>query len=209
LNQASIAIGKLAGTETVTRRVKNVEHIEGDVQADRERAWFRRASQANAADAFTGTRKERFTITFTARRRHWAPGRRVRSSGEQHSHGPEPHRAPAVAVSALVRFMSMPFGASEVAAYQVTAGFTGNAEHLGGRAHRGYATPDSVVTGAFDINARRGQRHQGIHRPLSRGQRLPVQPRLRHDNGRPRLFVYLQTPRAGGIRGHVGVGFGG
>ena len=56
LNQASIAVGKLAGTETVSRRVKNVDDAHGHVHGQCRCARVRRRGDAEPVHARTRCR---------------------------------------------------------------------------------------------------------------------------------------------------------
>jgi subtilisin family serine protease len=148
LNQASIAIGKLAGVETVTRRVKNVDDVSATYAASVNLPGFDVAVTPSTVTLAPGA-EATFQVTFTrtsATLNAWAAGS-LTWTGGGHTVRTTIAVQP-VAVSAPVEVHGD--GASGSKEFQVTPGFTGslvNTVHglIG-------VTPinDSVATGGFD-----------------------------------------------------------
>ena len=65
LNQASIAVGGLPGSQTVHRHVKNVSGSHRDVHCLGERARLRRLCHARRRSRWRPDEDKPFTVTFT------------------------------------------------------------------------------------------------------------------------------------------------
>ena len=152
LNQASIAIGKLAGIETVTRRVKNVGSSRATYNASASVPGFD-VTVTPASLTLDPGQQGTFTVTFTrtdAALGAWAIGSLVWSDG--HHNVRSPIAVQPVVVSAPAE-VSAGISASGSQGFEVTPGFTGNLDtSISGLVG---VTPlaDSVVSGAYDINA--------------------------------------------------------
>ncbi|MBA3309122.1 MAG: S8 family serine peptidase, partial [Nocardioidaceae bacterium] len=150
LNQASIAVGKLAGVETVTRRVKNVGSAPATYTASASVPGFdvvvtpsviTLAPRAQAA----------FTVRFTrtdAPLNDWAIGALTWSGGGHSVRSPIALQP--VAVSAPTEVHGE--GASGSKNFQVTPGFTGSMDISVSGLVGVTPVTDSVVTGPFDFN---------------------------------------------------------
>ncbi len=150
LNQASIAVGKLAGVETVTRRVKNVGSATATYTASASVPGFdvvvtpsviTLAPRAQAA----------FTVRFTrtdAPLNDWAIGALTWSGGGHSVRSPIALQP--VAVSAPTEVHGE--GASGSKNFQVTPGFTGSMDISVSGLVGVTPVTDSVVTGPFDFN---------------------------------------------------------
>jgi subtilisin family serine protease len=151
LNQASIAIGKLAGTQTVTRRVKNVGSTAATYTASASLPGMVvtvTPSTLSLAPGQEGT----FTVHFErtdAALGEWTTGALTWSDGTHDVRAPIAVRP--VAVSAPTEIHGDASAAGSID-FSVTPGFTGNlATTVSGLVG---VTPvtDSVTTGAFDID---------------------------------------------------------
>ncbi len=151
LNQASISVGKMAGTETVTRRVKNV----GDTSATYEAtATVPGLDVVVTPDSFTlapGEEQE-FTVTFTeqdAPLGEWAIGSLTWSDGDHNVRSPIAVEPVAVSAPAEVHGDASPSGSE---AFDITLGALQPLDLSVDGLLGVEPTQDSVTTGEFDIN---------------------------------------------------------
>ncbi len=151
LNQASIAIGKLAGVATVTRRVKNVGSAAATYHATATLPGFDvtvTPSTLNLAPGAEGT----FSVHFersAAALGDWAIGSLTWNDGSHAVRAPIAVRPVAVAAPTEIHGAASASGSIE---YSATPGFTGTlSTSIAGLVG---VTPisDSVTTGAFDID---------------------------------------------------------
>jgi subtilisin family serine protease len=156
LNQASIGIGKLAGIETVTRRIKNVGGSTADYTATVAVPGFTaEVLQGNVVDntvtidaGAEATFQVRFTRT-TAPLGEWAIGSLSWTDGTHVVRSPIALEPVAVSAPAEIHADASASGSED---FEVIPGFTGTLEAtLHGLVG---VTPvaDSVVTGPFDID---------------------------------------------------------
>jgi subtilisin family serine protease len=152
LNQASISVGKLAGIETVTRRVKNVGSATATYTASITAPAGMSVSVTPATLNLAPGAEATFSVTFTrtdAPLGEWAIGSLTWSDGAHSVRIPiavEP-----VAISAPTE-LHADFSASGSVDYQVTPGFTGTLEVMMHGLVGAAPINDSVVTGEFDID---------------------------------------------------------
>jgi subtilisin family serine protease len=150
LNQASIAVGKLAGIQTVTRHVKNVGSSSATYTASVNLAGFTTVVSPASLTLAPGEDKT-FTVKFTrdtATLGDWAKGSLTWTDGTHVVRSPIAVRPVAVAAPTEVHGDASASGSLQ---FSVTPGFTGtldsNVAGLVGVA----PVHDSVATGAFDI----------------------------------------------------------
>ena len=151
LNLPSISIGKLAGTETVTRRVKNVDDTVATYTADVDLPGFDVQVSPSRFTLAPGA-EQAFTVTFSrtsAALGEWATGHLAWTGGGHTV------RSPIVVQPVVVGAPSekeVAFSPSGSVAIDVVAGFDGTLDP----ALHGLVgvTPiaDSVTTGAFDFD---------------------------------------------------------
>jgi subtilisin family serine protease len=150
LNQASIGIGKLAGIETVTRRVKNVGSATATYTASVNVPGFSVSSLAPIT--LDPGEEQAFELTFTrttAPLGEWAIGSLTWTDGTHTVRSPIALQPVAVSAPTEVHADASASGSAD---FDVTPGFTGTLETtLHGLVG---VTPvtDSVVTGPFDID---------------------------------------------------------
>jgi subtilisin family serine protease len=150
LNQASIGIGKLAGIETVTRRVKNVGSATATYTASVNLPGFNVSSLAPIT--LDPGEEQAFELTFTrttAPLGEWAIGSLTWTDGTHTVRSPIALQPVAVSAPTEVHADASASGSAD---FDVTPGFTGTLETtLHGLVG---VTPvtDSVVTGPFDID---------------------------------------------------------
>ena len=198
LNQASIAIGQLAGTETVTRRVKNVGTSKEMYKPTASVPGFDirvKPTQINLSPGEEAT----FTVTFTrttAPLGAWATGSLTWTGSVHTVRSPIALQPVAVSAPGDVS-VAAPFGANGSQQYQVTAGFTGTLDtSVAGLVG---VTPDSasVTTGAFDINNPVADGSSTIEylQPVPGGAKVArFSLDAVDDNADLDLFVYVETP---------------
>ena len=151
LNQASIAVGGLAGVETVTRHVKNVGSA-ATYTASASLPGFTVQVSPSSLTLAAGEEAS-FTVTLTrttATLNAWAKGSLTWSDGTHSVRSPLV--AQAVAISAP-REVHGDASASGSLGYDVKPGFTGTLTSSVSGLVGVTPTLDSVVTGAFDITA--------------------------------------------------------
>lgn len=152
LNQASIAVGKLAGVETVTRRVKNVGGSTSTYTAGVDVPGFDVQVSPSSFTLAPGA-EQAFTVTFTRTRapmNEWAVGNLTWSDGTHAVRSPIALQPVAVSAPDEVHADASASGSKD---FVVTPGFSGTLNTtLSGLVG---VTPvaDSVTTGAFDIDA--------------------------------------------------------
>lgn len=157
LNQASIAIGKLAGVETITRRVKNVGTSTGDYTATIDLDGFTvEVLQGGVADntiSLAPNAEATFELRFTrtdAPLNAWAIGSLTWSDGTHRVRSPIAVQPVTVSAPVEVHGGATASGSQE---FQVTPGFTGSLDMT---VHGLIGVmPESgiVATGAFDTVA--------------------------------------------------------
>ncbi len=152
LNQASIGVGKLAGVETVHRRVKNVGTSTATYTATATVPGFITEVTPSTLTLAPGIEGS-FTVTFTradAPLNSWATGQLVWSDGTHSVRSPIALQPVTVSAPTEVHADASASGSKD---FSVTAGFTGildaSVSGLVGVA----PVADSVSVGAFDINA--------------------------------------------------------
>lgn len=149
LNQASIAVGKLAGVETVTRRVKNVDDSAATYNAVTNVPGFDVAVSPSQMTLQPGEEKT-FTATFTrttAPLNEWAIGNLTWTGGGHAVRSPVALEPVTVSAPDEVHGDPSTAGSEE---FEVTPGFSGTLNTtLSGLVG---VTPiaDSVTTGGFD-----------------------------------------------------------
>jgi len=152
LNQASVSIGKLAGTETITRRVKNVDDTAATYTASADLAGFGVTVSPSQFTLAPGA-EQAFTVTITrtdAPLGQWASGHLTLTGGGHTVRSPIAVQPVTVSAPSEVHADASASGSKE---FSVTPGFAGT---LNATLHGLVGvTPiaDSVVTGPFDINA--------------------------------------------------------
>jgi subtilisin family serine protease len=152
LNQASIAVGKLAGVESVTRRVKNVGSSTATYRASASVPGFDVAVSPSRLRLQPGEEKS-FTVTFTrsdAPLGDWAVGNLTWSDGSHTVRSPIALEPVTVSAPDEVHADASASGSED---FDVTSGFTGTLNTtLAGLVG---VTPvtDSVTTGPIDLNA--------------------------------------------------------
>ena len=151
LNQASIAVGKLAGVQTVTRRVKNVGSSAATYTASASVPGMSVAISPSRLRLQPGEEKS-FTLTFTrttAALGAWTKGSLTWTDRQHRVRAPIALRPVALAAPTEVHAAASASGSQQ---FTVTPGYTGtldsNVSGLVG------VTPiaDSVTTGPFDIS---------------------------------------------------------
>jgi subtilisin family serine protease len=151
LNQASIAVGKLAGIETVTRRVKNVGSSEATYTAAASVPGFDVVVEPSELTLAPGA-EATFTVSFTRTDSPlgaWAIGSLTWTDGSHTVRSPMALQAVSVSAPDEVHGDASASGSEE---FQIVPGFTGDLnvaiDGLVG------VTPiaDSVVSGEYDIN---------------------------------------------------------
>jgi subtilisin family serine protease len=149
LNQASISVGKLAGTESVTRRVKNVGSSSATYNATASAAGFDVQVTPSTVTLAPGA-EATFTVSFTrtdAPLGDWAIGSLTWSDGHHNVRSPialEP-----VAVSAPTEVVGAASAGGSVD-FDIVQGALAPLDLSISGLTAGTQTPDSVVTGAFD-----------------------------------------------------------
>jgi subtilisin family serine protease len=153
LNQASIAVGTMAGVETVTRRVRNVGTTSAKYKATVDLPGVEvtvSPSQLTLAAGQSAT----FTVSFTrddAPLGEWATGSLTwtqQGSGSHVVRTPIAVQPVAVAADAEVHGT----GAGGSATFEVTPGFTGSLDSSVSGLVGVTPTVDSVSSGAYDID---------------------------------------------------------
>jgi subtilisin family serine protease len=151
LNQASIAVGKLAGIETVTRRVKNVGSSEATYTAAASVPGFDVVVEPSELTLAPGAEAS-FTVSFTRTDSPlgaWAIGSLTWTDGSHTVRSPIALQAVSVSAPDEVHGDASASGSEE---FEIVPGFTGDLnvaiDGLVG------VTPiaDSVVSGEYDIN---------------------------------------------------------
>ena len=151
LNQASIAIGKLAGTETVTRRVKNVDDSRATYRASWDLPGFGVTVSPSQFTLAPGAERE-LTVTIArtdAPLGEWVSGHLNLTGGGHTVRSPISVQAVSVSAPSEAHADASASGSKDIT---VTPGFTGT---LNPTLHGLVGvTPisDSVVTGPFDSN---------------------------------------------------------
>jgi subtilisin family serine protease len=151
LNQASIAVGKLAGVQTVTRHVKNVGSSSATYRASVVLAGFDTAVAPSTLRLGPGEEAS-FTVRFTrttAALGAWAIGSLTWSDKTHRVRTPITVRPVAVAAPSEVHGAA---SASGSVSFSVTPGFTGSLDSSVAGLVGVTPVTDSVTTGAFDIN---------------------------------------------------------
>ncbi|HKF86056.1 MAG TPA: S8 family peptidase [Candidatus Limnocylindrales bacterium] len=153
LNQASIAIGQLAGVETVARRVKNVGTSSARYRASVDLPGFDVVVSPSSLTLAAG-QSGSFTVSFTrtdATLGTWATGSLTWTQQGSGSHVVRtPIAVEPVAVAAEPEVHGT--GASGSKTYQVTPGYTGSLDSSVAGLVGVTPTLDSVSTGAYDID---------------------------------------------------------
>ncbi|HVF76471.1 MAG TPA: S8 family serine peptidase [Acidimicrobiales bacterium] len=150
LNLPSISVGKLAGTETVTRRVKNVDDVAATYTATVDLPGFDVVVSPSQFTLAPGA-EQQFTVAFTrtdAPLNQWASGHLTWTGGGHAVRSPIALQPVVVSAPTEVR---APAGSSGSIDIDVTAGFDGTLDPtLHGLVG---VTPvaDSVTTGEFDF----------------------------------------------------------
>ena len=151
LNQASIAVGSLVGSQTVTRRVKNVGAASATYNVSASLPGFTTVvspSTLTLAPGAEGT----FTVTFTrttAGFGDWAVGSLTWTGAGHTVRSPIAVRPVAVAAPTEVHGDASASGSKT---FDVRAGFTGNLENTVSGLVGVTPTVDSVSTGEYDID---------------------------------------------------------
>jgi len=150
LNQASIAIGRLAGVQTVTRRVKNVENVKATYHAAASVPGFTTVVSPSKLKLDPG-QEGTFTVTFTrgsAPLNEWAIGSLTWRMGNTSVRSPIALNPVAISAPTEVHGEASASGSAQ---FSVIPGTSGSLDvSVSGLAG---ATPvaDSVQTGPFDI----------------------------------------------------------
>ncbi len=151
LNQASISIGKLAGVETVTRRVKNVDDAAATYTASCGSAGFDVEVSPSEFTLAPGA-EQTFTVTITndgATLGEWATGHLTWTDGGHTVRSPIAVQPVTVSAPSEVHGTATASGEVDV---DVIAGFDGTLDPTLNGLIGVAPIADSVVTGAFDIN---------------------------------------------------------
>jgi hypothetical protein len=149
LNQASIGIGKLAGIETVTRRVKNVGATTATYTASAAVAGFDTVVTPNRFTLAPGA-EQTFTVTFTrttAALNAWVAGSLTWTDGTHRVRSPIALQPVAVGAPGEVSSAASASGSKD---FQVTPGFTGTLDTAVAGLVGVAPVADSVTVGAFD-----------------------------------------------------------
>jgi hypothetical protein len=152
LNQASIGIGKLAGIETVTRKVKNVGAAAATYTAAASVAGFDTVVTPANFTLAPGAEQE-FTVQFTrttAPLNSWVAGSLTWTDGSHHVRSPIALQPVAVSAPGEV---SAAASASGTKQFQATPGFTGTLDTAVAGLVGVTPVADSVVVGAFNAAA--------------------------------------------------------
>ena len=152
LNQASISIGKLAGVETVTRRVKNVGSSTATYTANVALDGFDVIVTPSSLTLASGA-EATFTVQFTredATLNEWAIGSLTWTDGSHVVRSPIAVQPVAVSAPAEIHGDTTPAGSEE---FEVIPGFTGSLATTVHGLVGVTPTGDTVAVGAFDINA--------------------------------------------------------
>jgi hypothetical protein len=150
LNQASIAIGSLPGSQTVTRHVKNVGSSSATYTAAASVPGFDVTVTPSTLTLASGE-EGGFTVAFSrtdAAFGEWAKGSLTWSDGTHDVRSPITLRPVPVAAPAEVHGDASASGSKT---FDVTPGFTGNLETTVSGLVGVTPTADSVAIGAFDI----------------------------------------------------------
>jgi hypothetical protein len=151
LNQASIAVGKLAGTQTLTRHVKNVGGTSATYTASVNLGGFDTVVTPASLTLQPGESAS-FTVSFartTAALGAWAKGSLTWTDGTHRVRSPITVRPVAVAAPTEVHGAA---SASGSVSFDVRPGFTGTLDSSVAGLVGVTPVVDSVTTGAFDIN---------------------------------------------------------
>jgi subtilisin family serine protease len=151
LNQASIAIGKLAGVQTVTRRVKNVGSSAASYTAVANVPGMAAVVSPASLTLQPGEEKS-FTVAFTrttAALGQWAKGSLTWSDGTHRVRAPIAVRPVALAAPTEVHAEASASGSQQ---FTVTPGYTGTLDSSVSGLVGVTPAADSVVTGPFDID---------------------------------------------------------
>ncbi len=149
LNQASIAIGKLAGTESVTRRVKNVGSSSATYQASASVPGFNVEVTPSTITLAPGEQAS-FTVTFsrdTAPLGDWAIGSLTWSDGHHHVRSPIALQPVVVSAPGEVSAAASASGSTD---FDIVQGALDPLDLSIAGLTAGDVTADSVVSGAFD-----------------------------------------------------------
>jgi plastocyanin len=149
LNQASIGIGKLAGAESVTRKVKNVGSTSATYTATASVPGFTTVVSPSNITLAPGD-SQSFTVTFTrttAALNAWAIGSLTWTDGTHNVRSPIALQPVLISAPSQV---SAPASASGSLNFQATPGFTGTLDTSVDGLVGVTPVADSVVTGAFD-----------------------------------------------------------
>lgn len=152
LNQASIAVGKLAGVQTLTRTVRNVSGGAATFSAATTLPGFDvtvTPSTLNLANGATGSFTVRLSRT-TAPLGEWAIGKLTWSGGAYQVRSPIAVRPVALSAPTEVHGDASASGSK---AFQVTPGFTGSLTNTVAGLIGVTPAADSVISGPFDTAA--------------------------------------------------------
>jgi hypothetical protein len=151
LNQASIAIGKLAGVETVTRHVKNVGSATATYAATASVPGFT-VEVSPASLTLASGEEASFTVTFTrtdAALGDWAVGSLSWSDGTHNVRSPIALQPVAVSAPTEVHGDASASGSVD---FDITPGFTGTLDITVAGLVGVTPIADSVIAGAYDID---------------------------------------------------------
>src|SRR4051812_2181796 len=149
LNQASIAVGKLAGTESVTRRVKNVGSSSARYDATASVAGFSVQVTPSSVTLAPGAQAT-FTVTFArtdAPLGDWATGSLTWSDGHHRVRSPIALQPVAVSAPGEVTAAASAAGSAH---FDIVQGALAPLDLSIAGLTAGTVTPDSVVAGVFD-----------------------------------------------------------
>jgi hypothetical protein len=149
LNQASIAIGKLAGIESITRRVKNVDDTSATYTASVDLDGFDVEVTPSSFTLAPGA-EQTFEVQFTrtdATLNEWAIGSLTWTGGGHAVRSPIAVQPVTVSAPVEVHGDTAPNGSAE---FEVTPGFTGSLETTVHGLVGVTPVADSVVAGPFD-----------------------------------------------------------
>jgi subtilisin family serine protease len=149
LNQASIAIGKLAGIESITRRVKNVDDTSATYTASVDLDGFDVEVTPSSFTLAPGA-EQTFEVQFTrtdATLNEWAIGSLTWTGGGHAVRSPIAVQPVTVSAPVEVHGDTTPNGSAE---FEVTPGFTGSLETTVHGLVGVTPVADSVVAGPFD-----------------------------------------------------------
>jgi subtilisin family serine protease len=151
LNQASIAVGKLAGVQTVTRRVRNVGLRTATYRASADVPGMSVAVSPSTLQLQPGEEKS-FTMSFTrttATLGAWTTGSLIWSDHTHRVRSTIAVRPVALAAPSEVHADASASGSKQ---FSVTPGYTGTLDSSVSGLVGVTPTADSVVAGAFDTN---------------------------------------------------------